>query len=159
FSSQQGSVFMSRDVFIRYWNDDRVEIFHVYLKPGAREETVRRSILETYGSQQRLFVLTNREVRNYVTGITDQWFGLTYVQIAVAVLVAVLGIVNVITVSISDRRRELGVLRAVGGLRHQIRHTVWMEAVSVGAMGLVLGLPLGGVLLFYSVEIARRDLI
>ncbi len=49
-------------------------------------------------------------------------------QIAVAVLVAVLGIVNALTVSITDRRRELGVLQAVGALRQQIRHTVWMEA-------------------------------
>ncbi len=69
---------------------------------------------------------------NYVIRITDQWFGLTYVQIAVAVLVAVLGIVNALTVSITDRRRELGVLHAVGGLRHQIRHTVWMEAMAIG---------------------------
>ena len=53
-------------------------------------------------------------------------------QIAVAVLVAVLGIVNALTVSITDRRRELGVLQAVGGLRRQIRHTIWMEAVAIG---------------------------
>ena len=50
-----------------------------------------------------------------------------------------LGIVNTLTVSISDRRRELGVLRAVGGLRNQIRGTVWMEAVAIGIIGLVLG--------------------
>jgi putative ABC transport system permease protein len=94
-----------------------------------------------------------------VIRITDQWFGLTYVQIAVAVLVSVLGIVNALTVSITDRRREFGVLRAVGGLRRQIRHTVWMEASVIGLIGLALGLTLGAVQLYYSVEIARRDLI
>ena len=47
-----------------------------------------------------------------------------------AVLVAILGIVNTLTVSITDRRRELGVLQAVGGLRKQIRHTIWMEAAT-----------------------------
>jgi len=62
-------------------------------------------------------VLTNRDVRQYIMRLTDQWFGITYVQIAVAVLVAVLGIINTLTVSITDRRRELGVLQAVGGLR------------------------------------------
>ena len=70
-----------------------------------------------------------------------------------------LGIVNALTVSITDRRREIGVLRAVGGLRRQIRHTVWMEAASIGLIGLALGLVLGAVQLYYSVEIARRDLI
>jgi putative ABC transport system permease protein len=159
FSDQQGSLLMDRDVYVRNWNDDSVNLFRVYLKPGADETRVRQSILDTYGGRQRLFVLTNRDVRDFITRITDQWFGLTYVQIAVAVLVAILGIVNALTVSITDRRRELGVLRAVGGMRNQIRHTVWMEAVAIGIIGAVLGLGLGAIQLYYSVEVARRDLI
>ena len=47
----------------------------------------------------------------------------------------------------------------MGGLRRQIRHTVWMEASAIGFIGLLLGLGLGAVQLYYSVEIARRDLI
>jgi putative ABC transport system permease protein len=159
FSDQQGSLLISRDVFNRAWHDDSVNLFRIYLAPGASEASVRQQILDRYGKTQRLFVLTNREVRQYITRLTDQWFGLTYVQIAVAVLVAVLGIVNALTVSITDRRRELGVLQAVGGLRQQIRHTVWMEAAAIGVIGLALGLALGAVQLYYSIEIARRDLI
>ena len=158
FSDQQGSLLLSRDVFVRYWNDDSVNVFRIYLQPGADGVKVRQQILDRYGTQQRLFVLTNQDLRQYVIRLTDQWFGLTYVQIAVAVLVAVLGIVNALTVSITDRRRELGVLQAVGGLRAQIRHTIWLEALGVGLIGLVLGLTLGAVQLYYSVEIARRDL-
>ena len=77
-------------------------------------------------------MLTNAELKSYILKITDQWFGLTSVQIAVAVLVAILGIVNTLTVSITDRRRELGVLQAVGGLHGQIRRTIWIEALSIG---------------------------
>ena len=72
--------------------------------------------------------MTNTELKRYIMKITDQWFGLTSIQIAVAVLVAILGIVNTLTVSITDRRRELGVLQAVGGLRAQIRRTIWLKA-------------------------------
>ncbi len=146
-------------MFIRAWNDDSANIFRIYVKPGADEAQVRRAILEAYGSQQRLFVLTNQDVRRFISQVTDQWFGLTYVQIAVAVLVAVLGIVNALTVSITDRRRELGVLQAVGGLRRQVRHTIWMEAVAIGAIGLAMGLALGAIQLYYSLEICRRDII
>lgn len=159
FSDQQGSLVLARDVFVRYWNDDSVNVFRIYLQPGANSARVRQQILDTYGKQQRLFVLTNQDLRQYVIRVTDQWFGLTYVQIAVAVLVAVLGIVNALTVSITDRRRELGVLQAVGGLRGQIRHTIWLEALGVGLIGLALGLALGAAQLYYTVEIARRDLI
>ena len=159
YSDQQGSILLARDVFIRAWNDDSANIFRIYLKPGAGEAQVRQAILDAYGSQQRLFVLTNQDVRRFISQLTDQWFGLTYVQIAVAVLVAVLGIVNALTVSITDRRRELGVLQAVGGLRKQVRHTIWMEAVAIGAIGLVMGLALGAIQLYYSIEVSRRDII
>jgi putative ABC transport system permease protein len=80
------------------------------------------------------------------------------VQIAVAVLVAILGIVNTLTVSITDRRRELGVLRAVGGLHGQIRRTIWMEALSIGTLGLVLGFALGAVNLYYILQMVHRDI-
>jgi putative ABC transport system permease protein len=159
FSDQQGAVFISRDVFARAWNDTGVTSFGIYVRPGASEAAVRQRILDTLGAKQPLFVMTNAQVRSYIKKLTDQWFGLTYVQIAVAVLVAILGIVNALMVSITDRRRELGVLQAVGGLRWQVRHTIWMEAAAIGAIGLALGLGLGAVQLYYSVEVARRDII
>jgi putative ABC transport system permease protein len=103
-------------------------------------------------------VMTNAQLKSYILGLTDQWFGITYVQIAVAVLVAVLGIVNTLTVSIIDRRRELGVLRSVGGLRNQVRRTIWIEALAIATIGLALGLALGGLQLYYTLEISRRDI-
>jgi putative ABC transport system permease protein len=159
YSDQQGTLLINRGLFIRYWHDDSVNVFRVYVASGAEPAQVRQRILAAFGGRQRLFVLTNSEVRDFITKLTDQWFGLTNVQTAVAVLVAILGIVNALTVSITDRRRELGVLQAVGGLRNQIRHTIWMEAVAIGIIGVALGLALGAVQLFYSIEIARRDLV
>jgi putative ABC transport system permease protein len=158
YSDQQGSVLMDRAVYKRYWKDDTVNIFRIYLAVGATEADVKKRILETFANQRRLFVLTNRDVRQYIMKLTDQWFGVTYVQIAVAVLVAVLGIVNTLTVSITDRRRELGVLQAVGGLRNQIRRTIWLEALTIGAVGLILGLGFGALQLYYSLKITGEDL-
>lgn len=158
YSDQQGSILIDREVYIKHWHDDSVNAFRVYLKPGAADVQVRQAILDRFGSQTRLFVFTNRELREYILKITDQWFGLTYIQILVAVLVAVLGIVNTLTVSIADRKRELGILQAVGGLRNQIRHTVWMEAVTIGVLGLAIGFALGAVSLYYILEVTRRDL-
>ncbi len=158
YSDQQGSVLIDRSVFDKNWNDSSVDLFRIYLRPGAAETEVKRRILEKFGSQRRLFVLTNRDLRRYILRLTDQWFGITYVQIAVAVIVAILGIINTLTVSITDRRRELGVLQAVGGLRNQIRRTVWIEALSIATIGVILGFALGAVQLYYSLEVSRRDL-
>ena len=158
YSDQQGSILIDRGLYQRYWNDDTVNVFRLYLARGAAEADVKRRILETFGDQRRLFVLTNREIRQYIMRLTDQWFGITYVQIAVAVLVAVLGIVNTLTVSITDRRRELGVLQAVGGLRSQVRRTIWLEALTIGMVGLILGLAFGALQLYYSLRISAEDI-
>jgi putative ABC transport system permease protein len=158
YSDQQGSILIDRGAYIRYWHDSTVNLFRVYLAPGVSEDAVKRRILEQFSGDRRLFVLTNRDVRRYIFNLTDQWFGITYIQIAVAVLVAILGIVNTLTVSITDRRRELGVLQAVGGMRNQIRRTIWLEALTIGAIGLILGLALGAVQLYYSLGISAQDI-
>jgi putative ABC transport system permease protein len=157
YSDPRGSILMDRRLFVRHWRDDSVSAFRVFAAPGAAVTEVRQQILERYAAERRLFVLTNDQLKGYMLEILDQWFGLTIVQIAVAVFVAIFGIVNTLTVSITDRRRELGVLQAIGGLRRQIRRTIWIEAVAVGAIGLVLGCALGALNLHYMLQIVHRD--
>jgi len=158
YSDQQGTILMDRTLFERYWHDDSVNVLRVFMKPGAAVPDVRQRILDRYAGTRQVFVLTNGELKQYILKITDQWFGLTSVQIAVAVLVAILGIVNTLTVSITDRRRELGVLRAVGGLHGQVRRTIWIEALSIGCLGLALGFALGAINLYYILQIVQHDI-
>ena len=157
YTDQQGSILMDRSVYTKYWGDDTVSDFRVYLRPDANRDTVRHAIIERYAGRRQVFVLTNEEARQYITRLTDQWFGLMNVQVAVAVLVAILGIVNTLTVSITDRRRELGVLQAVGALRGQVRRTIWMESLAIASIALLLGYALGAINLAYMLEIVRRD--
>jgi putative ABC transport system permease protein len=158
YSDQQGTILMERSVFTKYWQDDSINVFRVYLAAGATVADVKDRILERYDGERQVFVLTNRELKDYILRVTDQWFGLTSVQIAVAVLIAILGIVNTLTVSITDRRRELGVLKAVGALSGQIRRTIWIEALSIGTLGLILGFAIGALNLFYILQIVHRDI-
>lgn len=157
YSNQLGTIFIDRALYRRLWRDDTVDVFRIYLSPGAVAAEVKSQIQDRFSHQRRLFVLTNKDVRGYVLKVTDQWFAMTYVQLFVAVLVAILGIINTLTVSITDRRRELGVLRAVGAFRNQIRHTIWMEAVAIGAIGLVLGVIAGAVNLYYQLQVVKQS--
>ncbi|HTW65640.1 MAG TPA: FtsX-like permease family protein [Bryobacteraceae bacterium] len=157
YSDQNGEIFLDRKIYEKYWNDNTVDHFRVFLKPGADPAQVRQAILTKFAANRQLFVLSNREVRNYIAGLTDQWFGITWVQISIAILVAILGIINSLTVTIADRRRELGVLQAVGGLRSQIRLTIWIEAAGIACIGLILGLALGAIHLYYVLQMTYRD--
>jgi putative ABC transport system permease protein len=158
YSDLQGSVFIDRSVYQEWWKDDTANIVRVYVKKGYDVETVRQSVIGALPGQQRLLVLTNRDVRDWILKLLNQWFAMTYNQIVVAVLVAVLGIVNTLTVSITDRKRELGIMQAVGGLRSQVRRTVWIEALTIGVIGLILGAGLGAVNLYYTLGTVKRDL-
>jgi len=158
FSDLQGAIFIDRSVYRHWWNDSAVNVARVYVKEGEDVGAVRSRVQNALEGRKRLLILSNQEVREWVLRATDQWFSLTNMQIIVAVLVAVLGIVNTLTVSITDRRRELGVIQAVGGLRRQVRRTIWLEALSIGCIGLVLGVGLGALNVFYSLGMVRRDL-
>jgi putative ABC transport system permease protein len=160
FTDMQGSVFIDLSLYKKWWQDNTADIARVYVKKGEDISRVRQGVVEALESTgtRRLLVLTNREVHAYVMNLLNQWFALTYNQIAVAIVVAVLGIVNTLTVSITDRRRELGIMQAVGGLRNQIRRMIWLEALSIGVIGLILGMGLGAINLYYTLGMVRRDL-
>jgi putative ABC transport system permease protein len=157
YSDQQGSLLLDQAVFREKWGDDSVNLFRVYVEKSADPAIVKQRILARFSGNRRVFVLENAEARTYITSVTDQWFRLTWLQTAIAVIVAALGIMNSLTVSIADRRRELGVLKAVGGLRRQIRNAIWMEAAAVGFLSVVLGLIVGAVHLYCVLELGARD--
>jgi putative ABC transport system permease protein len=79
----------------------------------------------------------------------DQFIGVVLALLALSVVVALLGIVNTLALSVVERTREIGLLRAVGMTRPQVRRMVRTEAISVAligaALGLLLGVPLGAV--------------
>jgi putative ABC transport system permease protein len=156
YTYQSGSVFIDYSVYLRYWNDPSVDIYQIYLRPGHSPADVKQRVLAAFGKSHRLFVFYSDEVRARVIKNTEQWLGVIYIQIAMAVLVAILGITTTLSVSIVDRRREFAILRAVGGLSSQIRRAVWLEAVVIAVIGIVLGIAFGTLDLFYELELVRR---
>jgi putative ABC transport system permease protein len=87
-----------------------------------------------------------------VLRLANQFWVLTYVQALVAVAVGVLGIVNSLTVSIVERKREIGILRALGGDRRRVRKALVLEAVAMGAVAVLLGTAVGSTLGYYVIS-------
>ena len=157
YADQQGSLFIDWALFKQRWNDDGVDLYRVYLKPGVTTDQAKQAVLTRFAGNRRIFALSNADVREYVMGLVNQWFSMTWAQIAIAILVAILGIVNSLTVSITDRKRELGMLRALGGFPNQVRWTIWMEALGIATISVIIGLGVGAVHLYYVLEMTARD--
>ena len=79
-------------------------------------------------------------------GRLDLLLGIVYVLLALAIVIALLGIANTLSLAVYERRREIGLLRAVGETRRQVRSVLRLESVIVSGFGTILGLALGVVL-------------
>src|SRR5262249_45412300 len=73
----------------------------------------------------------------------NQLLGLIYVLLALAVLIAMIGIVNTLMLSVFERTREIGLLRAVGMQRRQVKWMVRSESVIIALFGAVVGIVVG----------------
>lgn len=82
----------------------------------------------------------------------DQLLAVIYALLGLAVIIAVLGIVNTLALSVIERSREVGLLRAIGLGRRQLRTMVRLESVAIAVLGAVLGVGLG---LVFGVSIQR----
>jgi putative ABC transport system permease protein len=114
---------------------------------GANEAAVKRQIASVLEQRYpEAEVLTNQEFKDDIAGQVNQLLGLIYALLALAIIVSLFGIVNTLVLSISERTRELGMLRAIGTSRKQVKRVVRWEAVITALIGAVLGVVMGVVL-------------
>jgi putative ABC transport system permease protein len=158
YSSDSGSVLLDRALYRKYWRDDLLDAFDLWLESGADQQRVIQTIKENYGEQYQLFISTHRELRDAVVRIMEQSFLVNYAVEIVAVVVAIFSVINTLLASILDRTREIGILRAVGATQGQIRHIVIMEAGWMGLIGGLLGLFAGTVMAYHHVVYNTKEL-
>ncbi|WP_353508782.1 FtsX-like permease family protein [Intrasporangium sp.] len=95
------------------------------------------------------------EFTEMVSAQINQLLAIIYALLALAVIIAVIGIVNTLGLSVLERTREIGLLRAVGLSRRKLRRMVTLESVAIALLGALLGMGLGlgiGVLLRQSLS-------
>lgn len=139
YRSDKGTIFMDRALYKRHWNDDAVDFVDITLKPGQDPIAVKHEIERMTAGTEHALVYTNAEFRNWIDGLVDTFFMLNYMQLVVAVIVAIVGIANTLIISVAERRREFGIVRAIGGYRAQIRKMVLLEAFAISVVGVTVG--------------------
>ena len=102
-----------------------------------------------------LAVQDKEEFKELISGQVNQLLYVIYGLLALAVVIAVIGIVNTLGLSVLERTREIGLLRAVGLSRRKLRRMITLESVAIALLGAVLGMVLGlviGVVLRQSLK-------
>jgi putative ABC transport system permease protein len=148
YATDGGKLVMDRSLYRTLWEDDTTTVIAVYLAPDADAGLVRQHVADTMGQVGRLVVITNAEIKREILEIFDRTFTVTYALEFIAVVIALLGIVNTLLTSVLERQREMATLRAIGASAGQIRRLVLWEGLYLGLLGACLGV-MGGVLLSF----------
>jgi putative ABC transport system permease protein len=143
YTSDQGYVYLSAKNFARFWHDDRINSVAIYLKQNRGADEVTKAFRSEFSRDGQFVIFSNQSLRRRVFEIFDQTFAVTHVLLAIALFVAITGIFLSLTILITERQRELAILRAIGASAGQIRKLLLSETAMLGALAAVIGMVSG----------------
>ena len=125
------------------WHDTQVSHLNVFLGVGADIDAMRERIVQNLGGSRLVKVLTVSQTLAYHQGMVDRAFAFTYAIQLLVVAVTLAGIFDLLTTQILERRREVGIFRALGSDGSRIARSIRLEALVLGTVGALLGSVLG----------------
>ncbi len=138
-----GSFSITRAAFLEVV-PEKVDIQAIgLLDDGADLETVLADLDEALSGTPALDVLDKEGFVQSITSQITSFVTVIYGLLILSIIIALIGIANTLSLSINERTRELGLLRAVGMDRRQMRSTIYWEAVLIAVLGSLVGIALG----------------
>lgn len=130
---------------------------HLVASSGVTPDEMRSAVEEHLKEFPSVRVLDQAGLREEGSRLIDQMLNMVYGLLALALIIAVLGITNTLALSVHERRREVGLLRAVGASRSQIRRMIRWEAAIIAVFGTVLGVVVGTAFGWALISTLRDD--
>jgi len=137
-----GSFVITERALARDFGEGRPSKTFVKLQPGATgsAKTVEELVKREFPAAESL---NQKQLKDSQSEQINQLLGLIYALLSLAVIVSLFGIVNTLALSIHERTRELGMMRAIGMSRRQVRQVIRYEAAITALIGAILGSVLG----------------
>jgi putative ABC transport system permease protein len=155
-SDEFSDIFISTDSFKANFRYEGDVVVFANVAEGISVDEAQAAVAPVVASYGTVKAQTKSEIVTEAENQIDQGLALFTGLLFFAVIIAVLGITNTLTLSVYERTREIGLLRAVGMSRRQVRRMVRWEAVIVATFGALLGVGIG-VVLGWSVVRALAD--
>lgn len=156
YSSDGGVAIVDVKTFARLYHDASVNSIAVYATPGTDVARLRTALIRRV-LPLRIDVETNRELRSFVITIFNRTFAITYALYIIAITIAVLGVVTTLFALVLERRREIGILRALGLRVRDVRRMVLVEAGFIGLLGGTGGVAVGLLLALLLIFVINRQ--
>jgi putative ABC transport system permease protein len=134
---------IDRPNFRQFWSDERLHSLSISLRDPTNAAAFAEDFRATFGRAGEFSIYTNSDLRRRVMEIFDQTFAVTSVLRAIAVVVAIAGVLLSLTTLVVEREREIGILRSQGASCGQVRGLILSEAVMIGLLSAIVGLLCG----------------
>ena len=131
----------------------------VLVRDGVNEQSAREAINSVLEGYEQIEAKTKAEFEDEAQDQIDQTLTVVSVLLFISVILAVLGVAITLALSVFERTREIGLTRAVGATRKQIKRTVRVEGILVALFGGVLGVALGLIFGMACVQIIPDDFV
>ncbi|MFE9572929.1 FtsX-like permease family protein [Streptomyces sp. NPDC006692] len=138
-----GSWEASMDTLTKYAPEAQDFTLYLNTASDADKKQVQTALDTAMAGYPQVTVQSQEDYKNQITGQVNTVLYLVYALLALAILIAVLGVINTLALSVVERTREIGLLRAVGTSRRQIGRMIRLESVLIAVHGALLGLGLG----------------
>ncbi|MEU1260357.1 ABC transporter permease [Streptomyces chartreusis] len=139
----QGGIYFGLATLQKYAPGGQDAAVYVNAASGTNADDLRAGLEKALDPYPQVQV---RDIADYKDLVHDQiavLLYLVYALLGLAIIIAVLGVVNTLALSVVERTREIGLLRAIGLARRQLRRMIRLESVVIAVFGAVLGLALG----------------
>ena len=146
YTTENGMIIIDLAVYQKIWKDFRINRVTLFLRDPSRLGEVRRDMVGHFSGKYRILAVANRELRDEILRIFDQTFAIANALKVIAFIVAILGIINSMLALVIERDRDIGILRAIGTFKGQIRKMTLVEAQLMAVVSFVLG-ALSGIFL------------
>jgi putative ABC transport system permease protein len=134
---------VSTQVFEANFTDQLDQVVMIKVASGADPATVRTGLDNAIAAYPNVNIEDPATVERQQASQVNQLLTIIYVMLALAIIIAVLGIINTLVLSVVERTREFALVRAVGMLRRQVRNMVRGESVIIAVFGAALGVLVG----------------
>jgi putative ABC transport system permease protein len=156
YASTQGQVLMDLAIYRDRFSDQDVTGAAIVLEDPTASDTVSRSLARELSPIQALRVRPNRELRRDVFAVFDQAFAITRALVFLATGVATLGVLSALLALQLERRREYGMLRALGVTGRQAAAQVVTQTSLLGGSAALLAVPTGSLLAVLLIYVINR---
>ncbi|GAA2949273.1 ABC transporter permease [Streptomyces enissocaesilis] len=110
---------------------------------GGASAANEKALVDALGQNPAINVMDRQDIRNQFGGMINQMLNIMYGLLGMALLIAVLGVINTLAMSVFERQQEIGMLRAIGLDRGKVKTMIRLEAVVISLFGAVIGIGLG----------------